>query len=487
MLQEFISTMPAPFRVIAITAHATNAKEIARWFGQDSKIQVEAVTEKFLHANLKSLSKKEFQALVLSNALSADWEKNIKQLTAGKELPVVTVPENNGIWDGTGPELCEGLQARLHELARRLSLEKALRQKGDDVRRIIEKSADSIIIFDAEGTILFLNPAAITFFSGRLEPDDNFGYPIISDEATEIDLINENGCRAVAEMRVVPIEWDGKLVSLATLRDITERKLTEELLEERIALRTSELEAANEQLTQMYQVAERAVQVRSQFIANVSHEIRTPLSGIVSGAELLRQSTDIESTQVLGEVIYESSRQLLQLVNEILDFARIERGEIRLDESEFDLQKLVIEVLHQMQALADQKQLKLMSNFSASIGKRYLGDSGKVRQILLNLLHNALKFTNDGGAVVSLYKGDQEDIILAVRDTGIGIEEKNLPLIFQPFVQANVGIQKKFGGTGLGLSICSQLARAMNGSISCQSTHGEGSIFTVRLPLKCVD
>lgn len=477
--------MIAPYRVIVITADDGSAELISRNFSDNPEIRAEAVSEKALDAANGDLSLDGCHAVVLlSNSVGKNWADKKELFVDGRSVPILKFGESYAAKDGNGSELLHALKSRLSELAERLTLASALQQKDSDLIRIIEKSADSILVFDDVGVVRFINPAARKLFRDLLEVGDEFAYPIVNGETTELDLIAADGKRYVAEMRVTPIEWADSQCCLAMLRDITERKLTEETLENMVAERTSELEAANAQLSQMYRVSERAVQLRTQFIANVSHEIRTPLSGIVSGAELLCESPDLAAAKELGCVIFESGKRLLNLVNEILDFAKIERGDVQLTEVEFSISTLVNELVAQMQPMADQKELRLLTSLSPKLDKKVLGDVGKIRQILLNLVHNALKFTSNGGVIITVQPGDRQEVLFIIRDTGAGIEARDLPLIFQPFVQGSGAAAKGLGGTGLGLSICSQLAKALGGSISCQSEAREGSTFTLRVPLR---
>lgn len=470
----------SPYKVIVVTADDSSAEFISKSFSENPRIKAEAVSKEELLSKGNNFVLDKYDAIVFTDTAKACLAHENETLLKSS-LPTVTVRES--LLDH-GDGLITDFEDFLLELAERLNLKNALRQKDKDMVRIIEKSADSILVSDEDGKVVFMNPAAKAMFGGSLSFGDDFGYPVVRGETTEIDLIGTGGIRYVAEMRATSIEWSGKPCRLAILRDVTERKITEEALERMVLDRTADLEAANAQLTQMYRISERAVHLRSQFIANVSHEIRTPLSGIVSGAELLCESEDLESARELGKVMFDSARRLLSLVNEILDFAKIERGDTHLNENKFDVKLLVGQLITEMQAMADQRELRLLANLSPKLESAYIGDSGKLHQILLNLLHNALKFTKDGGVIVSAQPGEKQEVIFSVRDTGSGIEERDLPLIFQPFVQGSIYSGRDNGGTGLGLSICSQLAKSLGGSISCQSKVGEGSTFTLRIPLK---
>ncbi len=223
---------------------------------------------------------------------------------------------------------------------------------------------------------------------------------------------------------------------------------------------------------------------KSQFIANVSHEIRTPLNGVLGMAQSLASDDLTASQRHRVEIIHSSGEVLLSILNDVLDFSKIEAGKLVLEATPFDLVKIVGEVQAAFSAVAENKNLTLSLRLEqARIGELYEGDPTRVRQIISNLVSNALKFT-EAGEIEIIVSRLEEGVVVSVRDTGIGIPEDRLPKLFGQFEQVDASTTRRFGGTGLGLSICHELCRLMGGRIVVESQFGTGSTFTVHLPLQ---
>jgi signal transduction histidine kinase/ActR/RegA family two-component response regulator len=251
-------------------------------------------------------------------------------------------------------------------------------------------------------------------------------------------------------------------------------------LELEVKVRTRALEAEKEK-------AEQATVSKSRFLANMSHEIRTPMIGILGMAELLRQRSLPEQDQELVSTIYRSGEALLTILNDLLDFSKIEAGRIELDSVPFDLVQLTEDVTHLMEVTAHDKglDLEVVTSIESPV---VMGDPGRLRQVLLNLVGNAVKFTDSGSVSVSLEACDEHtagecDCLIVVRDTGVGISEDMLARIFDSFDQGDSSTTKKYGGTGLGLAVTRELVHLMNGTILVESKPGEGSSFSVHLPM----
>ncbi|MEO0400294.1 MAG: response regulator [Pseudomonadota bacterium] len=226
---------------------------------------------------------------------------------------------------------------------------------------------------------------------------------------------------------------------------------------------------------------------KSEFLANMSHEIRTPMNGILGMSELIQKTPLDEKQRVFAETIYASGDALLTIINDILDFSKIEAGKLEFDPSPFDVKEAVEDVATLLGVKAREKNLELMVRFRPNVPPVLIGDVGRIRQVLTNVVGNALKFTHEGEIVIDVSCGECVDgtapLTISIRDTGIGIAEDKLALVFEKFTQAEGSTTRKFGGTGLGLSITNSLVTAMGGSIDVQSVLGEGSTFTVRVYL----
>ncbi len=231
--------------------------------------------------------------------------------------------------------------------------------------------------------------------------------------------------------------------------------------------------------------AEAASSAKSEFLANMSHEIRTPMTAILGYAELLDEqayetNAEQEQREWLGS-IRRSGEHLLALINDILDLSKIESGRLHTRKRECLIEQVVNDVLDPMRSRARQKGLELRAELATEIPARIVTDPARLRQILINLIGNAVKFTEEGGVVMSL-SCDSETLAIEVRDTGIGIDGASLPKLFEAFEQADSSMARSHEGTGLGLAISRRLARMMGGDISASSVLGEGSVFRVTLP-----
>ena len=253
-----------------------------------------------------------------------------------------------------------------------------------------------------------------------------------------------------------------------------------ETLEETVDTRTMELRIAKEE-------ADAANAAKSTFLATMSHEIRTPMNGMMVMAEMLSAASLSPRHQRYAEIITRSGKNLVHIINDILDFSKIESGRIELEEIEFSIDAVIEDVACLFAERAREKGLSLAIYISPQVPFKVVGDPVRLTQIVSNLVNNGLKFTETGGVAIEVEVGDDGQIAISVKDTGIGIASDQIDRIFTRFSQADSSITRKFGGTGLGLSISKQLIELMKGKVRVESQVGKGSRFTVSAPLVTVE
>jgi signal transduction histidine kinase/ActR/RegA family two-component response regulator len=285
----------------------------------------------------------------------------------------------------------------------------------------------------------------------------------------------KDGSEVPVEIGLNPIEIAAETLTLAAITDITERKRAEELrlVHAGVQQHAAELEELNRELAS-------ASRFKTQFVATMSHELRTPLTAIIAAAELLGKAKLAEREQISVETISEAAEALFSLINSILDFSKIEAGKIDLHPCTFEVETVLESAADVVAQLARDKGVTLHAYVDPIIPP-VEGDAGRLRQILLNLLGNAVKFTERGRVVARVVPVEifRSDVVLRfeVQDTGLGIAAAVLPRLFEPFAQADGLTARKFGGTGLGLSISKRLVELMGGEIGAQSVDGAGSLF----------
>ena len=298
-------------------------------------------------------------------------------------------------------------------------------------------------------------------------------------EAGEVTFVKEDRSAVLAQIEAVA-STTGEECRMALI-DITERKRVETAL--------AQEKAAAEALSQEKAAAEAATKTKSQFLANMSHELRTPMSGVLGMLDLVLLGELPTEQRDNLEVAKKSAQALLRILNDILDFSRVEAGAVTFVEEPFSLHEALRETVKQFDLEAQRKGLDLVIDIDSSTPVTVKGDEGRVRQVLINLIGNAVKFTEHGHVALRTAAGDptvggRRDITFTVSDSGIGIPEEMQQRLFQPFSQGDVSHTRRYGGTGLGLTISKEVVETMGGDISLTSTVGKGSTVVVTLPLR---
>ena len=381
---------------------------------------------------------------------------------------------------GTVVEQLSLTNSQLEEKARAVE-EEAIRR-----RLIFEQSRDGIVVLDAMGKV----------FEANRRFDEMLGYT--PEELLELYVWDWDACYKQEDLRLMIAQldysgdlfetrhrrkdgsiydvdisssvcyWAGQKLIYCSCRDITDRKFHEQ------------------ELLKARQAADAANLAKSEFLANMSHEIRTPMNGLLGMAELLSYTELTPQQEEYLSYIKSSGDSLLALINDVLDLSKIEAGKVELESVDFSLRRAINDILNTQISLIHKKQLQLDFEFPEDLPEIIRGDQLRFKQILLNLLGNAIKFTEQGniGVVVQLLEQQQLKLLvrISVNDTGIGMTDEEQKKVFAPFSQADCSTTRRFGGTGLGLTICRQLAELMGGAISVESVPGRGSSFYFDLP-----
>ncbi|WP_420906600.1 response regulator [Candidatus Magnetaquiglobus chichijimensis] len=387
--------------------------------------------------------------------------------------------------------------------ANRLALRKLLRQVRAEILEAASGNQALNLCLEHEFALVLLDVQmpdmdgyeVATLLRGEERTRD---YPIIFVTAAYKDLSHRIHAYGVGAVDYIekPIDDYTLLSKIRVFLELYHRRITTDHLLAELATANDALkkeiearEQFEQQLREAKERAERSVKAKSDFLAAMSHEIRTPMNIVLGMSGVLLESDLTPEQRHFVEMMHRSGGALLTIINDILDFSRIESGRFSLSEAPFSPSALVEEICNLMRLSVEQKGLKLAVRIAPDLPRAMLGDDGRVRQILINLIGNAIKFTERGRIRVTLerHPEDPEALLFSVADTGIGIAPEFQTRIFEQFSQADTGITRRFGGTGLGLTISRRLLEMMNGHIWVESRPNAGSTFHFSLPIRAVD
>jgi len=433
-----------------------------------------------------------------------------------KDKTVCWVEDHAG-WEKDSQGHALSMNGLMYDITDRKQTEDALRTERKNLRAIITSSPVGMLLLDEETRIVDTNAVLVSMVSrnpsqvigergggglGCIHSQENekgcgfspacpdcslrkgilavltSGTSVRGAEIQANLLINGQERRPWLRVSAELVLLDGRKHVVVAVDDITDRKLAEKELIET----NRQLEEAIERAHHMAVAAESANIAKSEFLANMSHEIRTPMNGIIGMTELTLDTELSAEQRDYLDMVRSSADSLLTVINDILDFSKIEAGKMDLEPIEFSLQSTLRDLARILAIRAHQKGLELNCDMAPDVPDRLVGDPGRLRQILLNLLGNAIKFTERGEVTLRVDVENQQDpeigLRFAICDTGIGIPEDKLQSIFSPFTQADGSTTRYYGGTGLGSTIARQLVELMGGTIRVESEVGKGSIFT---------
>lgn len=378
--------------------------------------------------------------------------------------------------------------------AYRSQLQRQISATTGELSAIVQTAANAIITTDGEGRIDVFNPAA----------EEMFGWSHTEMRGNSVSCLLPDTVAMSHRQYFQQADTAVRYRSIGIKREVRARRRNGETFPVSIALGHTRLapdqpyfvafitditaqRTIEEDLRRAKEQAEAAARAKAAFLANMSHEIRTPMNAIIGFSELVLADGSVSgSAREHVQTVHQSARDLLTIINDILDYSKIEGGKTELERLPFSLTRLLRDVLKLLDQEIRHKQLSIQVEVAPAVPAICLGDPTRIRQILLNLLGNAIKFTHVGGITLQLDVPEQGQIHFAVRDTGIGMTPEQLDKVFESFTQADASTTRRFGGTGLGTTICRHLVQLMHGRIWAESRYGQGSTFHFTLPLPAV-
>ncbi len=366
----------------------------------------------------------------------------------------------------------------------------SMKVREEILRAVVGKDETAILLTDFDGFIQEVNPRAEELFGTSFQAmkGRDFGDFRMSHLSKEED---DEGVVKLRQDRFWNDELELRKADGTTFFAFVSIALIQKYDQEQLVYRVRDMTQEHENTRQLIlakEAAEEAAVAKSEFLATMSHEIRTPMNGVIGMTQLLAQTPLLGDQKMYVETIERSGENLLVIINDILDFSKIESGKVQLESRTFSLQDQMKEVMLLLYPKVNRDRVKFVQELDPKLPEHVKGDSTRIKQIMINLVGNAIKFTEDGHVLVSLHlsrlQGKTAHIQFKVQDTGIGIEEDKISSLFNSFSQLDSSTTRKYGGTGLGLAISKQLANLMGGQIKVQSQKDQGSTFTLELALE---